>query len=196
MLQVLPPVIATMVILACRAAGERRRGMGLLRVLAALSVLVSVAGFSGLRSAAGSDLGDWRRNGLGNLRRLEAGWESAGNSVIKRLTAEVRSRTTNRDPILVLPVSAAQIYYFSDRRVSGILVSYAAGVYNQPRWRELDVTRIRRAAPALVIARIELVPLGVDADIRESQREILALLQGEYSPCYEDSGWMIFCRKS
>jgi hypothetical protein len=113
----------------------------------------------------------------------------------------VRQRAGHRDPILIFPLDC-QLYALAERRLSGRLHAYYAGVFDDPRSQQENLAAIRREMPTLVVLPSDQkAPSVADAlavptqRSRESHRYVEEFLRAQYPRvAYDDGEFVVLAR--
>jgi len=207
LLQVFPPVS----ICAFVSLAEFRRwiaGASLRRATTWAACLAGIAYFSFLAIGA-NGLAQWARQDLVTLSfsLSQRYWDlahplsSAGHRRGLKAIEFIRQETGHRDSILVFPLDC-QLYALAERRLSGRLHAYYAGVFDDPRSQQENLAAIRREMPAVVVlpsgrkTRPSDDPLAVLAQrSRESHRYVEEFVRAEYTRvAYDDGEFVVLAR--
>lgn len=207
LLQVIPPaIVCTFVSFA-----GFRRWFAKLSLRRAMTWAIGLAGimYFSLLAIGAIGLAPWGRQDLvalsSSLRQRY--WDLAR----PRLTADrhpavgviefIREQTGPRDPILVFPFDC-QLYTFAERRLSGRLHGYYAGVFDDPQSQQQNLAAIRREMPTLVVLPSDRKrPAATDATAeliarsRKTHRYVEEFLRARYTRVeYDDGEFLVLGR--
>ncbi len=202
-LQVIPPVLAAIPLLVSLHwkgfDGARFRHVSR-RMLFVGVILWGCIVFIGLLPHGGKDLSGLSPQGMSRLRQLAEPLNQGTVSLPKRPAAlqalmnSVITATRPADHILVVPL-LPQVYYFTRRPMSGLLIGYARGIHDTPSWRERNLEAVKATPPEAVIAGSGFLTMEQNAPFRQSQPELYSYLAANYrETMYENDGWLVLGR--
>jgi hypothetical protein len=156
LLQVIPPaIVCAFVLLAMylnRIAANTPRKLGELALVTSGLVYFLVVGY------VGAGLMQWGRQDLIGLSSWSAGryvdlahpLDSADRFPFVKAIRAIREKTDPAEPILVFPLDC-QFYALAQRKLSGRLHAYYAGVFDAPLHQSASLQAIRKEMPSLVV---------------------------------------------
>jgi len=181
LLQSLPPFFVVAPLLVREALREfGRQGSRATRagrvLIAAVAAVMLVAGI-GVSSFGRLDLAPLSSNGFERLRDLARGF-GPHDKAIRQIT----SITPPGSRILVVPM-VPQIYYFAERRLSGVLNLYAQHILDDPKWRRLNFEHVRAHPPAAVFVTATWLDASSEEAriLRASHPELDVYLRANYT---------------
>jgi hypothetical protein len=164
------------------------------RFLALFLASMTAISWWGIRDYGGIDLSRWGSPVVERYRQLDAGLDSDIQHPVANLTREVQLLTTPDERILVIPL-ACQIYYFSNRLMSGFNVGFAAGHIDTLSWRLRNLDMIRQNPPKVVISHLPFSEMPEDDSFRVRQPELYDYLKERYTQVvFQEADWLILAR--
>jgi len=199
-LQIIPPALVAIPLLLNQQwkinVGTRSRKIGRFFFTVAIAGWASLA-FSGLLPHGGKDLSNFSITGMKRLKHLANPLDPDIEplpkypAALQAMMNEVISATRPDDPILVVPL-APQIYYFTRRPMSGLLIGYAEGIHDNDFWRARNLAEIRENQPKVVIAQKGFLAMEEDVPFRKRQPELYQYLASNYRKVmYQHDDWLI-----
>lgn len=199
-LQIIPPSLIALPLLIEQhwkiTGGTRIQNIAKRLILTGIIVWGAIA-FTGLLPYGGQDLSRSSFAGLNQLKRLahplEPGLEvlSEYPASLQAMMNKVVAVTVPEDSILVVPL-LPQIYYFTRRPLSGLLIGYAKGIHDNDFWRRKILEDVQRNQPKVVVASQDFFEMKIEAPFRESQPELYRYLSSNYQKIlYQQDGWLV-----
>jgi hypothetical protein len=200
-LQVIPPALIAGPLLVrrlwTRVEGRKHWWTLLRRGLTAGLVAWAILGLVGISALGGRDLAPFHWNPVPDWRALQRGLDAMPSQLPKSavpvhgVMRAVVEATEADARILVVPI-ACQIYFFTNRPMSGLLIGYAAGIHDDDYWRARNLDRVREEQPAVVIAHAGFLDVGGEEDFRESHPELYRFLTSRYrNAIYRNEEWIV-----
>ena len=188
-LQVVPPLLVVAVLLVVRlfnrgSSESDPQHVGstchAVRIaIAAAYLFVLVFPFACLRHELRIDLASLGTDLPGRYRALEAGLNAADpTNQVAQVARAVQRLTLPGEPILVTPLMP-QVYFWSNRPMSGILNCYA-GIFSQDVWRQRNLDAVRLRPPALLVADRDFLDGNPDAMFEKYDPELYQWLKARY----------------
>jgi hypothetical protein len=196
-LQVIPPALLAIPLIFDlhwkNNAGTRPRNI-IQRSIIVVIMLWGLMAFLGLLPAGGRDMSRLSFEGFNRLRLLAHPLEPSNDS-LQDMMNKVISVTQPDSPILVVPYRP-QIYYFTKRPMSGLLIMYVRGIYDDIFWRTKNMQEIRKNKPQIIIAQDGFFTMGKEEIFRASQPELYSYIFTNYRKIiYKNDGWLILCEE-
>ncbi len=165
------------------------------RVVIILFLAWSSIACTGLLPYGGYDLSKFSAKGLNSLQQLGHPLEdqelTPRAASLQALMKAVVSETGPDDPILVIPL-LPQIYFLTQRPMSGLLIGYARGIHDTPFWQNKAMAAVRKNPPRLVVAPADFWEMEKDAPFRASHPELYRFLSSNYqNTIYQQGGLLI-----
>jgi hypothetical protein len=201
LLQALPPVLVVAPLVArhlrLELAGRSQVARRLALVASGAVLLALATAGIGLLRFGGADLSSPASNGIERLAKLARGLEAAPPGALKATVRRIPSLVPPDGRILVVPI-VPEVYYFAERRMSGILNQYAPGILDGPRWRERNLEHVRAHPPDIVFTSALMMhprsPMG--RAFRRSWPDLSRYLRGHYREVAFVRGPWILLRRS
>jgi hypothetical protein len=156
-----------------------------------LFILLSATTLWGIRASGSEDMSKMKVDIIQRINKLEQGISSVKESNFAKLIFEIQARTRQNENILVIPLSY-QIYYFSNRQVSGFLNCFSIGILDNWNWRIRNLKEIEKDPPTLIVVGNNFFNLNISDDFKKSQPELYLYLLSKYrNIVYKDSIFML-----
>lgn len=191
-LQIIPPllIVAPLLVLRLmdpRPAGDSASWRQAVRTATALAYLaLLIFPLVCLRADFRCDLAPLGRDLPGRYRALAAGLDAAdpANPVVRAVRTMQRN-TLPDQPILVMPL-LPQLYFWTDRPMSGLLNGYA-GIFSSDPWRRRVLAAVLQNPPALVLNLCRLDRESPEALLRKYDPELYGWLTARYSRIVDET---------
>jgi hypothetical protein len=189
LLQVLPPMLLAVPLLARRVSEGARTAVGSLAIGCYVGALLVAA--VALAPSARADLVVLDAHPVARLRELQRGIAALPSHPLVEAIMATRAATSPDERVLVVPL-VCQFSYFAERRLSGLVVGYAQGVHDDDEWRARNFRAVQRHPPAVVIATEPLAAMPAEDPFRVAQPELYAYLRARYERVlYQHDGWTV-----
>lgn len=159
LLQILPLILLTLFYTAVLFFRKKQK-VKIMRYLyiigGVLAIAVPALGISLILPKSGQDL-EYASSLIGSkfkkLMNIDLAIETSSDE-LGRIVKFVKEHSNSDDTLLVLPL-APQVYFLSDRKMSGIFNGYAKGILDGDHWRRKDLNAIRKNMPKFVVDYVE-----------------------------------------